>query len=270
MPLPRPAERPTRRGVLAALLLAVCLAIPGSPARAGDRITVFAAASLTDVVTEAAREWEAETGVGTALVFAGSSALARQIEAGAPADLFLSANADWMDHLEAGGHVEAPTRITLASNRLAVIAPADGLTPGEGAEELLAAFAAAPTGRLAVANTDAVPAGLYAKAALREMGLWERLRPHMAEASNVRAALLYVSRGEAPLGIVYATDAAIDPGVRVAARIPAAAHPPIAYPGALVAGGDPRARDFLAHLVRRGGLFAAHGFAPPATAQAGE
>lgn len=195
-------------------------------------ITVFAAASTRDALAEAAAGFEAASGHSVRIAPAGSSLLARQIDRGAPADLFLSANPGWMDWLEARGHVQAETRVTLLANRLVLIAPAYGGGDGQVAltdAALLDRLGA--EGRLAMALSDAVPAGLYAKAAFETLGLWDALAPRRVEADNVRAALALVALGEAPLGVVYASDAAAEPRVRIVAeilkaRIPRSAIPP--------------------------------------------
>ena len=185
------------------------------------------------------------------LVFAASSTLARQIEQGAPADLFLSADEQWMDYAEQRGLILPETRRAVLGNALVLIAPADSragpvtLTPGAELAKLLG-----DDGRLAVGDPAHVPAGIYAAAALTSLGLWQALAPRLARAENVRAALLLVERGEAPLGIVYATDAAASRRVRVLGTFPADSHPPISYPFALTqrGAGNAAAHDLLAYL----------------------
>ena len=240
------------------LLLALTLALPMA-AQAGERVMVFAAASLQGALGEVARAFEQATGHDVTLVHAGSSALARQIQAGAPADIFVSANAAWMDALAGDGLLAPGTRFDLAGNRLVLIgaagAPDTALKPGL-ARHLQG-------GRLAVALTDAVPAGLYARAALTRLGLWEELAPHLAETDNVRAALRLVALGEAPLGVVYATDARAEQAVRVLATFPADSHPPVTYPAARLKGRDSPAADaFLAWLKgpETRAILARHGF----------
>ncbi len=243
---------------LAALLLLAMAAIP--PARAGEPLTLFAAASLAEAMDEILAAHEAATGAPVRASYAASSTLARQIEAGAPADLFVSANVGWMDRLEAAGLLAASSRTEIASNRLVVVAPADGPAPEDDAAALLAAA----EGRIAVGDPDHVPAGIYARAALEHLGLWPALAPRLARADNTRAALALVAVGEAPLGIVYATDARVEPAVRVLAEVPAAAHPPIRYPAAIVAGRDgPGPRALLARIAGPEGraALARHGFA---------
>lgn len=246
----------TRRR-LGARSLAVLALLGTARAAAAARVTVFAAASLKNALEEIA-------GHGAVLAFASSAALARQIERGAPADVYISANEQWMDYLQRRGRIVTASRVDLLRNRLVLIAPAASrvqavIAPGFPLARLLG------EGRLAMGDPGHVPAGEYARAALESLGVWSAVQRRIAAADNVRAALALVSRREAPLGIVYATDAAIDPGVRVVAEFPAASHPPIVYPAALVAPGAKRAAArFLASL--RGpaarAVFRKHGFVP--------
>ncbi len=244
---------PTRRLLLSAIL-AVAMPLPAL-ARA-EVVTVFAAASLKNGLDAAARAFEAGTGTRVAISYAGSSALARQIEAGAPADLFLSADTDWMDHLAGKDLIRADSRINLLGNSLVLVGaqgvgapgvtgPLD-LTPGAPLPALLPELLG--DGRMAVALTAAVPAGKYAKAALEHLGLWDGVKDRLAEAENVRAALALVARGEARLGIVYATDAKAEPKVTVLATFPAGSHPPIVYPAALTRTAGAGAAEFLRFL----------------------
>ncbi len=226
--------------------LALALALAGG-VRA-ETVTVFAAASLKTVLDEIVPGLGATLGVTAQVSAAGSSALARQIEAGAPADIFVSANPGWMDRLEAAGRLAPGTRADLLTNRLVLVAPgAEGppLALGPGAP--LAARLG--DGRLAMALIDAVPAGIYGKAALESLGLWDAVRTRIAQVDNVRAALALVALGAAPLGVVYATDAAAEPRVHVIATFPTDSHPPIRYPAALTRAGDRApARAVLAYL----------------------
>lgn len=248
------------RDLLRARLIVLLLALV--PGAAAADVTVFAAASLGEAMTAAAASFEARTGTPVRVSAAASSSLARQIEHGAPADVFVSADAAWMDHLEAAGLIAPGTRRTVAGNALVLIGPAGAapLEPGGIAARL-------GDGRLAVALVDAVPAGRYARAALERAGAWEAVAPRLAQTDNVRAALALVALGETPLGIVYATDAAAESRVDVLATFPEGAHPPIAYPAARVAGAEaPAEADaFLAHLSGPEGraVLAAAGFAPP-------
>ena len=243
-------------------LLALTLGLVFAGAALADEITVFAAASLKNALEEVAHGFERETGHTVRISLAGSSALARQIELGAPADLFISANEAWMDRLQERGRIAATTRSDLLANRLVLIAHgADAapvaLTPGADLAGRLG------NGRLAMALVDAVPAGIYGKAALTRLGLWEGLAPHVAQADNVRAALALVALGEAPLGIVYATDAQAEPRVSIVAAFPEDSHPPIRYPVAIVTGHErPETLAFLDHLhgPTAAAIFAAQGF----------
>ncbi len=230
------------------VLLAALLASP-APAQQekSPELLVFAAASLTNVLGELARDWEKNSGVPAKLSFAASSALARQIEAGAEAHVFVSADQEWMDYLVARNLIDKATRRDLAGNSLVLIAPADSavrlrIAPGFRLSESLGG------GRLAVADPDTVPAGRYARAALTSLGVWDSVSNQLARGENVRAALIYVARGESPLGIVYSTDAQIDPKVRVVATFPDNTHDPITYPAAATAMAGPQAAAFLKYL----------------------
>jgi molybdate transport system substrate-binding protein len=248
-----------RRLAIAACALAVL------PAWAADtapkEITVFAAASLTDVLQEIGEAFRAKTGVATRFSFAATSALARQVESGAPADAFVSADLEWMDYLANHGSVDLATRRNVAGNELVLVAPADSGVTLEIAKGFPIA-AALGKGRLAVADPASVPAGRYAKAALTALGVWAPLEPRLAPAENVRAALALVSRGEAPLGIVYRTDARVDPKVKVVGAFPAGSYPPIVYPAAKLANGAPEAAAFIEFLsdAEAQAIFARHGF----------
>lgn len=253
--------------LLLAILLAVGLLI-GAVSMLSDRQSgtlVLAAASLQESLEAAADDWEAQGNPRPTLSFAGTSSLARQIEAGAPADLFISADEKWMDELEGKGLIQPPSRVSFLENRLVLIAPAASevelaLEPG------LALAAALGEGRLAMADPDAVPAGRYAKEALTALGAWDGLAGKIARAENVRAALALVNRGEAPLGIVYETDAVAEAGVRMVGRFPAGSHVPISYPLARVSGSDnPEAEAFRRYLLspEASAIFQRFGFATP-------
>lgn len=242
------------------LTLVGALACAGLPVRAvlAETATVFAAASLKTALDEVADSYAKATGHAMVVSVAGSSALARQIQNGAPADIFISANPGWMDVLQADGLVVPETRVDLLTNSLVLIAP-EG-TDANGLESTLRALPG--DARLATANTNAVPAGMYAKAALISLGLWDDLHPRLAQTDNVRAALRLVALGEAPLGIVYATDAQADPRVRVVAPFPPQLHPPILYPAAQI---SPKGRDAFAFLRSKDAraIFTRHGFGAP-------
>jgi molybdate transport system substrate-binding protein len=229
-------------------LVVLCLLLSPLPARA-QQLTVFAAASLTDAMKDVSVQWTQAGHKALRLSFGSSSTLALQIEQGAPANLFASADQKWMDHL-AGKHlIAADTRKDLLGNELVLVVPADHprqvtIAPGF---KLLAMLG--PSGRLATGDPAHVPVGIYAEQALKKLGLWEAVAPRLAAAADVRSALLLVERGEAPAGIVYATDAAASNAVMVAGKFPANTHDPIAYPFAVTKTGDtPEARALLTFL----------------------
>jgi molybdate transport system substrate-binding protein len=206
---------------------------PSAASQQSSEVLVFAAASLQDVLDALVEPALRSTGIRMRISYAASSALARQIENGAPAGLFISADLDWMDYLAQRKLVDATSRVNLAGNRLVLIAPRSEpaslrIAPG------FALAAALGGSRLALANPDAVPAGKYAKAALTALRVWDSVAGKVAAAETVRAALLLVARGEARLGIVYATDAKVEPGVTVVDTFSETLHPPIVYPAALV------------------------------------
>lgn len=230
------------RSVLLSWLLCAVLAAP-APVRADD-VLVFAAASLAGPLDAIAANFEAETGHTVTLSYGASSALARQVAAGAPADVVVLANEAWMDHLADQGVLMIGTRHILLSNRLVLIGRAT-----EAEDITLQDFHPGPNDRLALALTEAVPAGIYARAALENLGQWDTLRPNIVEADNVRAALQLVALGAARYGIVYATDAGVEPRVRILAEIPEGLHPPIRYPVAVTAGGGDAAARFAGSLA---------------------
>lgn len=250
------------RRLLFRSLLALALVLPALPAAAAS-LTVFAAASLTDALKQAGAAWVARGHPAPAFSFAASSTLARQLQQGAPAGLFISADEQWMDWAAKNGLIADGTRRDLLSNTLVLVEPKGSVKPvkiGPGFD--LAAILGA-NGRLAVGDPAHVPAGIYAKQALTKLGLWSVAGPRLARADNVRSALLLVERGEAPAGIVYATDAAASSAVAVAGSFPADSHPPIVYPAAVAKSGDtPEARAFLAFLStpEAAKIFTAHGF----------
>ena len=213
-------------------------------------ITVFAAASLTDSLKAVAEAYKTKTGLTVTLSFGASSTLARQIEQGASADLFLSADTDWMDYLQKKGLLAAGSRKDLLGNRLVLVA-APHAKPAPKIAPHFDLAGALGEGRLALADPNSVPAGKYAKAALTALGVWDRIAPKVAQAENVRVALEYVARGEAPYGIVYATDAKITPAVRVAGVFPENSHAPIVYPAALTKTASPGSKAFLDFLGGR-------------------
>ncbi len=233
------------RRFLATIAIFLCVALP---ARAQEPVTVFGAASLKTALDAISESWSQEEGRQATVSYAGSSALARQIEEGAPADLFISADLDWMAYLAERNLVDSASERRLLGNRIVLVAPADSsvdlsIAPGF---DLAGALG---DGRLAMANIDAVPAGRYGKAALETLGVWDGVADKVAQAENVRAALQFVALGEAPLGIVYQTDATVEPGVRVVGTFPEDSHEPIIYPAALTAASaNPDAAAFLDYL----------------------
>src|SRR5262247_4493073 len=226
--------RVARRSWLALPAMAMLIwASAAGPAAAQTRdVLVFAAASLKNALDDVAAQWQRETGKKATISYAASNTLIKQIEQGAPADIFISADLDWMDYGQQKGLIKPDSRFNLLGNRLVLIAPKDAnvsanIQPGFDLAALLKG------GRLSMANVDAVPAGRYGKAALEKLGAWDGVKDKIAQAENVRAALLLVARGEAPLGIVYSTDAAAEPNVKIVATFPEDSHPPIIYPAAL-------------------------------------
>jgi len=244
------------------LLLTLALVLSVSTARAAD-LVVFAAASLTDALKDIAPLWEKAGGAPLKFSFAASSTLARQIEQGAPANLFISADLQWMDWADQHKLLAAGTRRNLLGNTMVLVMPKDSvklvtISPTLDLNALLG-----PDGRIATGDPASVPVGIYAKQALTKLGLWDAAQSRIAGAESVRAALLLVEKHEAPAGIVYATDAAVDPGVAVAATFPADSHPPIVYPFAVTAAGDtPQARKLLDFLAgpEASAVFAQRGF----------
>ncbi|WP_312768185.1 molybdate ABC transporter substrate-binding protein [Pseudoxanthomonas mexicana] len=226
---------PLLRSFSALLLIAVSLASTTARAQDDAGLTVFAAASLKEALDDAAAAYRKQTGVPVRVSYAASSALARQIEQGAPADVFFSADLEWMDYLQQRNRLDVATRRSLLGNRLVLIAPRASKAQVD-LRRPATLLAALGDGRLAVGQTRTVPAGKYAKASLESLSLWNGVRPRLAESESVRAALMLVARGETPLGIVYASDAKAEPGVRVVATFPEDSHPPIVYPVAALRG----------------------------------
>ena len=228
----------------------LCLTI-SAPPRAEDlqppQILVFAAASLGDALQEANAAYEKTAHVKVKSSFDSSSVLARQIEAGAPADVFFSADTAWMDYLQTRNLIQAASRKDLLGNRLVLIAPADSQIQLKIAPHFPLA-AALGEGKLAAGDPDSVPAGRYARSALTKLGVWDEVAPRLARAENVRVALLYVARDDAPLGIVYASDALADKSVRVVDTFPADTHEPIVYPVALTKSAKSQAAACVASL----------------------
>lgn len=220
-----------------------------APAAAKDKtLTIFAAASMKNALDELNNAYTAKTGVKVVASYAASSALAKQLEQGAPADAFISADTDWMDYSTAKKTINEPTRVNLLGNKIVLIAPKDSklgnvaIGPGFDLAKL------AGDGRIATGDVKAVPVGKYAKAALEKLGAWQAAEPKFAMAESVRAALALVARGEAVLGIVYETDAKVEPGVKIIGAFPADSHPAIIYPVAATATAKPEATDYVTFL----------------------
>ena len=249
--------------LLVFVLLALSSTVWNSPASAqGQKLIIFAAASLKDALDEVNVAYQHENSQETATSYAASSTLAKQIEAAAPADVFISADLDWMDYLAKRNLIKPETRANLLGNRLVLIAPVNSpLNLAIGPNFSLAQ--ALGNGRLAIADPNGVPAGRYGKAALESLGVWSTIADRLAPAENVRAALALVARGETPLGIVYQTDAASDKDVKIVGIFPQDTHPPIIYPSAVVVSStNPAALGYLAYLKSRAArpTFEKHGF----------
>ncbi|HXI78491.1 MAG TPA: molybdate ABC transporter substrate-binding protein [Steroidobacteraceae bacterium] len=257
----------TSRRTLAGIGALLCLSLLALPAAAADTgkapITVFAAASLTNALQDLGDAFTKETSIPVRFSFAASSALARQIENGAPADIFFSADLEWMDYLQSRNLIQRDTRHDVLGNRLVLIAPSDSLVKLK-IEPNFALAAALGKGRLATGDPDSVPAGRYAREALTTLGVWSSVEGHLVRADSVRSALAFVDRGEAQLGIVYETDALIDKRVRVVDVFPASSHLPIKYPVALTTAAKGGAAKFLAYIRGPAGelAFKANGFTP--------
>jgi molybdate transport system substrate-binding protein len=244
-------------------LTAILLAFNGPAVAQPAPLTVFAAASLRDVLNAQATAYSRAGGPPVRFSYAASSAIARQIESGAPADLFISADSDWMDYVAKRGLIDPRSRRNLVTNHLALIAPVDSKIQ-LSIRKNMALSAALDGGRLAMAGPD-VPAGRYGRAALTSLGVWPSVQQRVVQADNVRNAMVFVARGEAPLGVVYDTDAKVDPKVRIVGLFPDNSHPPIIYPGAVVkSSSNPAALRFLAYLKSRAGqaTFRRYGFTP--------
>jgi molybdate transport system substrate-binding protein len=251
-----------RRAVLIAIGAAL---LSGGAARAQEPpLLVFAAASLKNALDEISAAWTKQSGAAVRVSYAASPTLAKQIEQGAPADLFIAADLDWMDYVDGKGLVRAGTRQNLLGNALVLVAGKDWKRGEVKIEANFSLAALLGYGRLAIASTAAVPAGKYAKAALTKLGVWTTVADKLAEAENMRAALAFVARGEAPLGIVYRTDAAAEPNVFVVGTFPADTHPPIVYPAAVLTGAKhSQAEAFRRYLAgpEARQIFGRHGFA---------
>jgi molybdate transport system substrate-binding protein len=255
-----------RKFWLVFLLLLVCGSRGGAAAAADDSSTVlvFAAASLTNVLDDLSKAFTGQTQVPVKSSLAASSVLAKQIEAGAPADVFFSADLEWMDYLGQRKLLKPGSRHDVVGNHLVLIAPADSTVAVKIRKGMDLRAALGPEGKLATGDPDSVPVGKYAKAALQKLAVWDQVSGRIVRAENVRAALAFVARGEAPLGIVYETDALADKKVKIVAEFPADTHPPITYPIALTTHGGARAQQFVDFVRSKpaGEIFRKYGFAP--------
>ena len=257
------AWRPTRRAALAVTLLGLsgCGFAPSVP----REVTLFAAASLAEAITEIGSAWQAATGVTVRSSFAASGAVARQVEAGAPADIVVLADTIWMDRLIERGRIAPETRVDLVGNRLVVIAAADAAIEGDPFDRLTRT-----DGRLVIGDPDSVPAGVYARTWLQQIGRWDAVRDRLVLASDVRAVRAFVARGEAALGVVYASDAVGAGQVRIVLTPPPPEQPRILYPAALTRPAKPMAAEFLTHLrsAEAMAVFRRHGFDAPTVGSA--
>jgi len=238
----------SRRSLMTALAGTAGLVAAGGPALGQARsrpITVFAASSMTDVLEAMGAEFARTGGAPVRFSFASSAVIARQLEAGAPADMFVSADLEWMDYVQGRGLIQTHTRANMVSNRLVLIAAADSTISLRIAQDFPIARALGPRGRLSTGDPDNVPVGRYARQALTSLGVWNDVADHLVRAENVRSAMMFVSRGEAPLGIVYQTDAMADRKVKIVDTFPTRTHQPILYPAALTAKAQPGALAFL-------------------------
>ena len=235
-----------------------------------DTLVVFAAASMKNALDDTNAAFTRATGIKVTASYAASSALARQIESGAPADVFISADLKWMDYVGDKKLIKIDSRTNLLGNRLVLIAGRDSKLPSMTIEQGFDIAALAGNGRIAVADVKAVPAGLYAKAALEKLGAWAKAEPKLAQGENVRATLAFVARGEAPIGIVYETDAKVEPNVKIIATFPDGAYPPVTYPVAATTNAKAGTAKYLAFL--RGdaakAIFEKYGFSVLASAKA--
>jgi molybdate transport system substrate-binding protein len=259
-------RRTALRNLLGAALLIVCALGPAVHAAnaSEDELLVFAAASLTNSLDEIGAAYTQQTHRHVKFSYAASSALARQLAAGARADVFVSADLEWMDYVQARNLIDRSTRRNLLRNRLVLVAPADSSIELEIAPGFALAAALGRNGRLATGDPESVPVGKYARSALTSLGAWSQVADRLVRAENVRSALAFIARGETPLGIVYETDAKVEKRVRIVDRFPEDSHPPIVYPVAVTAHGRPAARQFIEFLLSSPAqeTFEKYGFRP--------
>src|SRR5437763_997451 len=252
LPLASPPKLTRMNHSLIAALGALLALTPHAPVRAqAQSVTVFAAASLKTALDDIAAQWQKETGKNARISYAASGPLAKQIEAGAPADIFISADVAWMDYVAERKLIKAETRRNLLGNALVLVAPADSKAqPIEMNAQADLLGLLGKDGRLAMGQPKSVPAGAYAEQALISLGLWDRVKDRIAQTESVRASLVFVARGEAPLGIVYRSDAHAEPKVKVLGTFPETSHAPIVYPIAMIAASkNPDAKAFYDYLA---------------------
>jgi molybdate transport system substrate-binding protein len=252
-----------RSSILAAFAAAIALAATPYAARAQDQsITVFAAASMKNALDDVDAAFTKKSGIKVVASYDASSALMKQIEGGAPADVFVSADLKWMDYGAQKKLIKDDTRVNLLGNALVLIAGKDSKIGNVTIKPGFDLAGLAGDGRIATGDVKAVPVGIYAQAALQKLGVWSSVEPKMAMAANVRAALILVARGEAPLGIVYSTDAKVEPGVKVVGVFPEDSHDPITYPVAATTGAKPNTGQYLAFLRSQAAksIFESYGF----------
>ena len=240
---------PALRG-LRAFGLAAAAVVALAPSAWGAEVVVFAAASLKNALDAVSADWAKASGDTATISSAASSALAKQIEQGAPADIFISADLQWMDYLGERKLIKSDTRINLLGNKLVLIAPADSKIANVAIGQGFDIAKLAGSGRIAVADVNAVPAGRYAKGALEKLGSWAAAEPKLAQAENVRATLAFVARDETPIGIVYETDAKIEPKVKIIGAFPDGSHPPVTYPVAATASATKQSVSQYLHFLR--------------------
>jgi molybdate transport system substrate-binding protein len=246
-------------------IVSTVIAPASSRAQSGDPVVVYAAASLKNVLDDAMARWRSRSGQPVVASYSHAPALAKQIEQGAPADIFISADTDWMDYVDKLNLIDRKTRVDLVGNGLVLIAASDDpvrlqLAPGADLA------GATGDGRIAVCTIASCPGGKYAKAALEGLGIWDAVKPKLIDQETIRVALAAVARGEARFAIVYSTDAAIEPKVRVVDRFPPGSHPPVVFPAAIVAGSKhPGAAAFFEFLRSPEGsaVFEKYGFVVP-------
>ncbi|MDO9413418.1 MAG: molybdate ABC transporter substrate-binding protein [Pseudolabrys sp.] len=252
------------------IAIAALLFAAAQPLAAQEAITVFAAASMKNALDDTNAAFTKATNIKVTASYAASSALAKQMESGAPADVFISADLNWMDYVAAKNLIKAGSRYNLLGNKLVLVSGKDSKIDNVKIEQGFDIARLAGDGRIAVADVKAVPAGLYAKAALEKVGAWAAAEPKLAQAENVRATLAFVARGETQIGIVYETDAKVEPNVKIAGFFPEGSYPPVVYPVAATTSAKPDAAKYLDFLRSSSAkaIFEKYGFSVLASAKA--